>query len=150
MKDSICSVFGAHHRHCDDLLNATENLVHRGNWPRAETSLRAFVGAMLHHLDAEESTLFPAFEARTGQAWEPIRIMRMEHQQMRALIENMRQNIEVRDHQHYLELSETLLTLLQQHNLKEEQVLYPLADRALAGEISGLLQSMRANIAPEP
>ncbi|MDA8363451.1 MAG: hemerythrin domain-containing protein [Gammaproteobacteria bacterium] len=150
MKDSICSVFGAHHRHCDDLLNATENLVHRGNWPGAETSLRAFVGAMLHHLDAEESILFPAVEARTGQVWGPTRIMRMEHQQMCALFENMRQDIEARDRQHYLGLSETLLTLLQQHNLKEEQVLYPLADRALTGEISGLLQRVRANIAPEP
>jgi hemerythrin-like domain-containing protein len=34
--------------------------------------------------------------------------------------------------------------MMQQHNMKEEQMLYQMADRALAGEMEEVLQQMRA------
>lgn len=145
MADSIYSELSTDHRRCDDLFSAAENQVHRGDWLSAGKSLQDFLSATLRHFEAEETILFPAFEMRTGQAMGPTRIMRTEHEQMRALFEDLQRDIESQDRGHYLGSSETLLTLLQQHNLKEEQVLYPLADRALANEVSELLQRMRAN-----
>ena len=145
MVDSIYSELSTDHRHCDDLLSAAENQVHRGDWLSAGKSLQDFLGATLRHFEAEETVLFPAFEMRTGQAMGPTRIMRTEHEQMRALFEDLQQDIGSQDRGHYLGSSETLLTLLQQHNLKEEQVLYPMADRALASEVPELLQRMRAD-----
>jgi iron-sulfur cluster repair protein YtfE (RIC family) len=42
----------------------------------------------------------------------------------------------------YLGLSETLLMLMRQHNMKEENILYPMADQALAGEQADLVARM--------
>ncbi len=150
MADSIYIELSMDHRRCDELFSAAENQVHRGDWIDAEKSLRDFLDATLRHFEVEETFLFPAFEARTGQAMGPTRIMHLEHQQMRVLFKDLGQDIERRDRGHYLGSSETLLTLLQQHNLKEEQVLYPLSDRALAGEVPELLQRMRAGGPPRP
>ncbi len=39
----------------------------------------------------------------------------------------------------YLGFSETLLIMMQQHNLKEESILYPMADSVLADDQSQIL-----------
>jgi len=44
----------------------------------------------------------------------------------------------------YSGLAETLLLMLQQHNLKEEQILYPMMDQALAAEQQVLLARLEA------
>ena len=48
-----------------------------------------------------------------------------------------------RDAQGYGGLSETLLIVMQQHNLKEEQMLYPIADHFLASQREALIGRMR-------
>ena len=53
----------------------------------------------------------------------PTRMMRMEHEQMRQLFSELAEALENRDKDGYLGLSETLMILMQQHNMKEEQVL---------------------------
>jgi hemerythrin-like domain-containing protein len=75
--------------------------------------------------------------------------MRMEHGQMRDLIQEMAGAVASADHDRYLGLSETLNMLMQQHNLKEENVLYPMSDQALGGELDDLLRSMEA-VSTEP
>ncbi|MGC2049423.1 MAG: hemerythrin domain-containing protein, partial [Gallionella sp.] len=73
----------------------------------------------------------------------PVQVMRMEHEQMNTLIEQMASALVQQDAQIYGGLSETLLIVMQQHNLKEEQMLYPLADHFLATQRETLLDNMR-------
>ncbi len=97
---------------------------------------------MEQHLQQEEQILFPAFEQRSGNCMGPTQMMRMEHIPMRELLQIMRASLAERNRRQYLGRSETLLTLMQQHNVKEENVLYPMTDRLLRDEQAHILQHM--------
>lgn len=124
----------ADHEHCDALFAEAENAAAEGDWPRALEQFQAFTRDTLGHFAREEDVLFPAFERRTGMQGGPTYIMRAEHDQMRNAITAMEQALQARDGPRFLGLSETLLMLMRQHNLKEENILYPMLDQALAGE----------------
>ena len=80
----------------------------------------------------EEEILFPAIEEKTGMVNQgPTAVMRMEHEQMRGVLDQMAQAIEAGDFQATLDQGDTLLMPIQQHNIKEEGVLYPMADQVL-------------------
>jgi hemerythrin-like domain-containing protein len=70
--------------------------------------------------------------------------MRAEHEQMRLLMQEMESAVASHDGSIFLGMSETLNMLMQQHNLKEENTLYPMSDRALAAERETLLRDMDA------
>lgn len=127
------------HRHCDELFVETEQAVMNKAWNDAERLVSALDNAMTHHFTTEEERLFPAMESASSQAMAPIRIMSMEHDQMRYLIAKLKSAISEHEKETALGVSETLLVTMQQHNLKEEHILYPMADRlvpALAERIS--------------
>jgi hemerythrin-like domain-containing protein len=119
------------HRRCDDLFATLEAAVGDGDWARAAAELDTFLASMNHHFSLEEEQLFPEFEKLTGMAMGPTRIMRMEHQQMRGLFEELRAELSRQDADGLLGVAETLNVLMQQHNLKEEEILYPMTDQAL-------------------
>jgi iron-sulfur cluster repair protein YtfE (RIC family) len=54
----------------------------------------------------------------------------------------MEQALAKQDADAYLGLAETMLMLLRQHNMKEEQILYPMADQALADSASTMVREM--------
>ena len=64
----------------------------------------------------------------------PTAVMRMEHQQMRGLLDQIGEAMDANDAQQALDIGDTLLMLIQQHNVKEENMLYPMAQNMLAGE----------------
>lgn len=72
----------------------------------------------------------------------PTQMMRQEHVPMRELLQALGVSVAERNRQQYLGQSETLLALMQQHNVKEENVLYPMTDRLLQGEQEDILQHM--------
>ena len=137
------------HRHCDDLFVAAESAVARCEWPVAEAHFGAFHADMDAHLGREETVLFPAFEAQTGSDMGPTRVMRMEHTQMRSLMQEMETAIHDRQARDFLGLADTLLIMMQQHNMKEEQMLYPMSDRALP-DCDQLVERMRHTDAGRP
>jgi len=141
---TILEFMSSDHRSCDDLFASAEEAVANKNWDSARSLFDRFQAAMAHHLAMEEEVLFPAFEARTGMSMGPTQVMRMEHEQMRGLIEDMAHAVAEANHNAYLGLSETLNMLMQQHNLKEENMLYPMSDQVLGGERDGLIRSMEA------
>ena len=128
---SINTTFTKQHRQCDAMFADAEAAVAAGNWQQAGQDFSAFAEAMECHLTNEEEILFPAFEERTGMREGPTMVMRDEHIHIRRLIKEMTDDIEQQDADHYLGLSETMLILMQQHNTKEEQMLYDMCDRAL-------------------
>lgn len=120
------------HRRCDEAFARAEDAVSGGEWAAAQAAFTAFHDAMERHLALEEDKLFPAFEEATGMTGAgPTQMMRIEHEQMRGLFEELKQAAASRDSAKYLGLSETLLVLMQQHNIKEESMMYPMLEQAL-------------------
>jgi len=119
------------HKDCDSLFADAETAAAAENWDQATQSFKAFIAAMEHHLGMEENVLFPAFEQATGMTMGPTQMMRMEHAQMRELFSEMQEAVDNKQSDDYLGSGETLLILMQQHNMKEEQILYTMLDQHL-------------------
>ena len=135
-----------HHRHCDTLFVAAEEAVQRGDWAVAAPAFERFHEQMNAHFAAEEDLLFPAFEAATGMSAGPTKMMRYEHEQMRALLAQLAAACAAHDSEGYAGAAETLLMLMQQHNMKEENILYPMCEQALGAEAERLAEKMGATL----
>ena len=144
--DSIRGLLTADHRRCDDLFSDVERLVAKAAWDEAQAAFGRLAQAMRQHFDAEEAVLFPAFEARTGMRMGPTQVMRAEHAQMNELLDAAKAALDAKDADDYAGNAETLLIMMQQHNMKEENVLYPMSDQQLADEIAGLLPQLTQRI----
>jgi len=131
------------HRECDELFAKAEAAVDAGNWAAADTEFTAYDNLTRLHLRREEEVLFPAFETRTGMTTGPTAMMRMEHNQIRAFLVSMTEALEDRDSEMFLGEAETLMILTQQHNMKEEQILYPMTDRTLDTDAPSVVDQMR-------
>jgi iron-sulfur cluster repair protein YtfE (RIC family) len=132
--------FTQDHRDCDELWAAVEQAVDSGG--DSAVAYGKFEGSLLQHLAMEEEVLFPALEQASGTQGGPTMIMRAEHRQMRGLLEQMRAAAESGDFETVVDQGDTLLMLIQQHNMKEESVLYPLAQRLLASSWPQLSQQL--------
>lgn len=143
---TISGFLGDDHNRCDDLFAQAERSADAGNWEEAARDFEAFRTSLEQHLSAEEEILFPAFEQATGSSAGPTTVMRMEHAQMRDIVAEMAQALEQRDATDFLGSSETLNIMMQQHNLKEESILYPMCDRALGNRHDAIVGSLEERI----
>lgn len=139
----LTELLSAEHRDCDELFAEAENAAHQGDLDAAGKAFASFAESLRQHLSNEEEVLFPAFEARTGISGGPTAVMRMEHEQMRALLDELQRAIDGGSLDDFLGLGETFNILIQQHNMKEEQMLYPMCDRALGEQAGELLQRLQ-------
>ena len=121
----------AHHKQCDNLFAAAEASIAAGDWDKGITQWQEFAAELETHFAREESILFPQFEAATGSMGGPTQMMRMEHEQMRSLVNEINKAVDSKDKDQFPGLSETLMITMQQHNMKEEQMLYPMIDQSL-------------------
>ncbi|MBF0371075.1 MAG: hemerythrin domain-containing protein [Magnetococcales bacterium] len=131
------------HRRCDDLYAQSENAANGGDQATAIEAYNRFELGMIHHFRLEEEGFFPAFERTTGMTQGPTMVMRMEHEQMRGIMKQMRQAADNGDMKALVRGGGTLLVLMQQHNLKEEQMLYAMGDMHLGQESDNLLKEMQ-------
>lgn len=138
----ISDYLAAEHGHCDQAFIEAESTVDQGHWGQANTHLNQFCSSMQRHFEREEQVLFPAFEEATGQLAGPTTIMRMEHEQMRQMMHTLQQALADEHREKFLGGADTLLSLMQQHNLKEENMLYRMADQILSGQANQLLNDM--------
>jgi len=140
----LAEFFTGDHRSCDELWTRVEAASAESiaaAWRRFDASLRS-------HLAMEEEVLFPAFEAATGMTDSgPTFVMRMEHDQMRGMLDQMGAALARGDHDALLDQGDTLLMLIQQHNQKEEGMLYPMSERALAADWPALHERLAVYIA---
>lgn len=141
--EKISEYMSTDHHRCDDLFATAEEAAASGDWEKIAGELKTFLDSMRHHFAMEEDVLFPAIEKHIGMSMGPTQIMRMEHQQMRQLFEALALAVEKRDKDDYLGQADTLLVLMQQHNLKEEQILYRMADDALSGGEAQMIDSLQ-------
>ena len=140
---TIAEFLATEHRRCDESFTTTEEAAQTGDLARCRANFRQFQTAMEHHFQKEETLLFPAFEQASGNAMGPTRVMRLEHRQMREALAEMDSALASGDLEEFLGQAETLLILMQQHNIKEEQILYPMCDRFLGDAAGSVIQVMR-------
>ncbi|MCX8164366.1 MAG: hemerythrin domain-containing protein [Aquificaceae bacterium] len=119
------------HRECDELYAEAERFVNAKKWDEVEKVFERFREETIRHFRKEEEILFPEFEGRTGILMGPTQVMRLEHAQAKELMDRMGKAIRERNREVFLSAGETFMILIQQHNMKEEQILYPMCDQHL-------------------
>jgi len=122
------------HRACDDKFAELEDIVDQGNFEGAKMMFDEFKSHMLKHFDMEEKVMFPQFNNAGSGGCNPTGVMIMEHDQMRGLFDQMENALNSNNKEAFLGYSENLLFVMQQHNMKEEQIMYNLVDDALNSE----------------
>ncbi|MHB1233283.1 MAG: hemerythrin domain-containing protein [Burkholderiales bacterium] len=142
--DKIGTYLTPDHQRCDGYFSVAEEAALHGEWVAAAIQFDQFLSAMQQHFTKEETVLFPAFEQCTHHTEGPTEVMRMEHTQMRELFQDLQQALVSHNASTYAGASETLLILMQQHNLKEEQMLYRMCDQMLARESGDLIERMQS------
>lgn len=130
---SIHQVMSEDHKRCDDMFVEAQKFAARKDWVAARQYTDLFARNVLQHFNHEETVLFPAFEQKTGMTHGPTEVMRDEHITMRALVDDLHQAAANESSSRFLGVAETLFIFMQQHNMKEENVLYPMLDQQLSG-----------------
>lgn len=131
------------HRECDEAFAKMEDAV-ANNSDDALLKFEKFYDDLNNHFSMEEIVLFQALEQVSDVASNPSKIMEMEHEQMRELLSKMRKALEEKNRDKFFSASETLMILMQQHNMKEEQILYTLAQQHLQDDTDHIISRMRS------
>lgn len=130
------------HKDCDEIFAQMEDAVAKKK-DEAVVKFEEFQDALTNHFKMEEMILFPMFEQKTGTREGPTQVMVMEHEQMRKLLSKMEDAVQASDNDKFFGLSETLMILMQQHNMKEEQMLYPMVQEHLGDDADHIISRMR-------
>jgi iron-sulfur cluster repair protein YtfE (RIC family) len=130
---TVTSALRADHSRLDALLKETLAALTDADAATAGRTSGSFSQGLRHHIEAEDQVLFPPFEARTGlKDAGPTAVMRRDHQEIERRLREISRAIaapygsretacEVR----------ALKALLEDHNAREEEILYPWCDRVL-------------------
>lgn len=119
----------------------------KGDHDEAKAIYAGFAHGLRRHIRFEEEILFPEFETRAGFSPEvgPTAVMRDEHREILRCLDRIEAGIgdataSVDSSRH------TLHAVLGNHNLKEENIVYPLTDQALtADQRDALVARMQAS-----
>ncbi len=141
MMSTIKEFLSADHSRCDEIFAKMEEKAGE-SLAGARELCEEFKSETEKHFQMEERVMFLEFENKTGMTQGPTAMMRQEHTQMRTLMSQMLEAIDADNKDKFFGLSETLMILLQQHNMKEEQMLYPMAQQHLAAESDRIVDMM--------
>lgn len=142
--DTICDFLSCDHRRCEELCAQVGTAVARRDWSEADSAFIQFHGLLRSHIEIEERFLFPAFEKAVSQAAGPLALLRLEHQRIGGLLDRMQQALQRREADDFLLHIESFMLLNQDHGMKEEDILYKLLDRIMAGRSASLVNAMCA------
>ena len=131
------------HRDIDEFFTSMENQAN-DDIKSAKDAYVKFAFELEKHLQMEEKVMFLEFENATGMTQGPTQMMRMEHNQMRELVAQMQNALNAEDKNMFFSISETLMMLMQQHNMKEEQMLYPMAEQHLNPQSDRIMDMMQS------
>lgn len=117
-----------------------------GEFEKTRDLFAAFVTGLRRHIAFEEALLFPTFEQGLGFSPHagPTAVMRFEHEQIVSLLTQLAGEIAVAGSAAE-ETRAQLHGILGEHNLKEEQIVYPHTDSAVGpDEADALVASIQA------
>ena len=104
-----------------------------------------FACGLARHMQAEEQVLFPAFERTTGMVGGPVAVMNQEHNALRELLGTIAAALDSRDSDAARGQLHEVVAILEAHNMKEENIIYPRTDAALGErEREELVRQMQA------
>ena len=93
---------------------------------RAESIFLFFKSELEQHIIWEENILFPIFERKTGiKGGGPTSVMRMEHIQIKNHLQEIKRKLHTKKIQDSCKEEVALFKVLESHNQKEENILYP-------------------------
>ncbi len=102
---------------------STEKLV---DIERAESIFLSFKSELERHIIWEEDILFPVFERKTGiKDGGPTSVMRIEHIEIKKYLQEIKRKLHVKKIQDPCKEEVALFKVLESHNQKEENILYP-------------------------
>ncbi len=133
------------HGRCDELFATMEDKATK-SLESAKEACQEFVNETERHFQMEERIMFLEFETKTGMTQGPTAMMRHEHVQMRSLMKQMLESIDAGNKDKFFGLSETLMILIQQHNMKEEQMLYTMVQQHLSADSDRIVSMMESMI----
>jgi len=129
----ITDYFQADHDRLDELFEDFKRFK-RTDYCRAKECFVQFKFGLQRHIIWEEEILFPLFENKTGMRdFGPTAVMRNEHREIGKRLEDIHQKVQKSNPESDQEET-ALLEILQLHNQKEEQVLYPAIDQMITPE----------------
>ena len=138
---TIKEYLSADHRKCDEIFAQMEEKASK-LLEDAKELCEEFIAQTERHFQMEERVMFVEFERKTGMTQGPTQMMRQEHAQMRGLMKDMLSALEDGNKDKFFGNSETLMILMQQHNMKEEQMLYTMAQQHLSAESDRIVDMM--------
>ncbi len=149
LQNSIIGYMTFDHKRCDGLYADAEAAWQEGKPEVAAEKLKAFNLGMERHLGEEENILFPAFTEATGMVGGPVQVMIMEHDQMRGVLKQMMDAINANDLDTAFANGDTMVILMQQHNVKEEGILYPMIEQHMTGDMEETVRKLQLYSASE-
>jgi hemerythrin-like domain-containing protein/uncharacterized protein (DUF2249 family) len=142
----VNEALGWDHDRLDGLELAATEAWNAGNPKEAARLHLRFAHGLLRHIRFEDTTLFPAFERATGMPPDhgPTAVMRVEHRAIEQLLQDLKDAISSGSRPGESTRDE-LRALLHQHNVKEENVLYPMLDRSVpAPELDAMVHTFQS------
>lgn len=148
MSDTVTAYYAKDHDRLDGLFKTFQS-TKRTDFPKAKEAFVRFKFGLQRHIVWEEDILFPFFEQKTGmKEGGPTAMMRMEHREIRDALESIHRKVAEKDPGSD-EAEERLVTVLTQHNVKEEEILYPAIDRLLTEEEKETVFKRMEDVPPE-
>ncbi|MCB1173171.1 MAG: hemerythrin domain-containing protein [Leptospiraceae bacterium] len=134
------------HQRCDTEMLSLEQSANKPDWQQTKWILARVHKHFECHFQVEEEILFPSLEHYLGQSMGPLAVMRMEHDQIRHLFRDLESLIEQQKDRDFNDVREALFILIQQHNAKEEQIIYPMADQYLSNDSDQILNRIISHL----
>ncbi|MFD1622659.1 hemerythrin domain-containing protein [Thalassotalea marina] len=136
----INNYFSVDHQKLDCLFEAFISHRTKGD-DNGYNYFQLFHKGLIQHIEWEEKILFPFIENLVPMSQGPTSVMCEEHGQIKVLLEIIDHKLASQFNGEILEITQ-LTTILAAHNLKEENVLYPMID-------NNINQAQRAEIFSE-
>ena len=133
----VAEYLGRDHDAIDVILADALRMAEDGETERAEHTFAEFADGLRRHIAIEEELLFPVFDRRhgfggCGRPGGPSSVMVLEHRSIQNALAECQHALASLGKIDFREPFAHLRQLVEMHNVKEEQVLYPIIDRALS------------------
>ena len=133
---TVTDVLMADHRRMDCLMKECAAAVADGEQAAALVLFERFRAGLTRHIKIEEGILFPEYEIATGTSRSagPTSVMRHEHEEILAYLGSLNDLLSLTEFQKrdFDDSRNDLVSLLHEHNLKEEEILYPACDHLIS------------------
>nr|WP_142248093.1 hemerythrin domain-containing protein [Alkalihalobacterium alkalinitrilicum] len=122
-------------------IEGDEAVATRESLQQLYQQVKVFVSQLEPHSEREEGILFPMLAAHIGQNMGPIAVMEYEHDQAKTYLrkflsetEELGLKVELNDIRTLANYAAQAYLILSEHFMKEENVLFPLAEQFLSPE----------------